>query len=365
MVAWVTDQCGVATSTARQWVASAQALETLPVLSSALASGSLSLDKVAPLAEVASPETDAELTKASTDWSVQQVRELATWHKANEEALARSAGREFEHRTLRFNDTRRTMWVAFTRDEYAFVKSSLVNLVARHDAAGVTAEVASATAASAKAESPHGYIAYDQRLYDVLIDMFRSTSEEGMSSREPGRSRRSIRPRVVLHAPIELLLGVGNGVAEVEGVGPVAIEVARRLACDAQVTLSIESADGAVLDQGRAHREPTVAQRTEIARRDKGCRFPGCTYTEFTDIHHIQHWTRGGRTDLDNLITLCSRHHNAVHELGWTMGGDANVRVSFTSPTGQEMASVPSPTWRRRKGSEKSGNPETHKVLRN
>ena len=73
---------------------------------------------------------------------------------------------------------------------------------------------------------------------------------------------------------------------------------------------------------------------------------PGCPYCEFTDVHHMKHWTKGGLTNLDNLITLCGRHHNAVHELGWSMHGDANSEVTFVSPTGQTMISVPSPTWR-------------------
>ncbi len=135
--------------------------------------------------------------------------------------------------------------------------------------------------------------------------------------------------------------------AEIEGVGPIPAEVARRLACDAHVVLSVESPDGSILDQGRVRRHPTVAQRIEIARRDKGCRFPGCTFTEFTDVHHIRHWVHGGATDLDNLVTLCGRHHRAVHELGWVMKGDANAVVSFTSPHGRTARSVPSPTWPR------------------
>ena len=59
-------------------------------------------------------------------------------------------------------------------------------------------------------------------------------------------------------------------------------------------------------------------QRVEIDRRDKGCRFPGCSYPEFTNVHHITHWVDGGLTNLDDLVTLCRRHHRAVHELGWT-----------------------------------------------
>src|SRR5277367_6729484 len=88
MIAWVTGQCGVSSSTARQWVRSAVNLESLPCLAEGLASGALSLDLVEPLAEVASPSSDAALREASTNWSVRQARELAAWHRAREEAAA-------------------------------------------------------------------------------------------------------------------------------------------------------------------------------------------------------------------------------------------------------------------------------------
>jgi hypothetical protein len=158
----------------------------------------------------------------------------------------------------------------------------------------------------------------------------------------------AVRPRVVVHAPLELLIGCSNeSVAEVAGVGPVPVEVVRRLACDANVDLAVEDAKGSILNQGRVRRDPTPVQRVEIDRRDKGCRFPGCTYTEFTNVHHIRHWALGGLTDLNNLVTLCGRHHRAVHELGWSLAGDADALLTFTSPHGRSMQSVPSPTWRR------------------
>jgi len=246
--------------------------------------------------------------------------------------LLSSAAREFERRTLRFNDTRQTVWISFTKDDYAVAKSALVGRVSADKRESDRGEGA----------DPLGYVPYDQRLYDTMMLLFRLGSAPASGSRPP------VRPRVVVHVPLELLLGCSvAGVAEVQGVGPVSAEVARRLACDANVVLSVEGPDGSILDQGRARREPTVAQRIEIARRDKGCRFPGCTFSEFTDVHHVRHWIRGGETNLDNLVTLCGRHHKAVHELGWIMKGTANAVMSFTSPHGRVMRSVPSPTWRK------------------
>jgi hypothetical protein len=364
MIAWVTAQCGVSTSTARQWVRSGVNLESLPCLAEGLASGELSLDLVEPLAEVASPSSDAALREASRHWSVSQARDLAVWHRAQKEAegeaataaaaaaasqstsgepLEGEAAREFERRTLRFNDTRRTMWVAFTKDDYAAAKSVLVGRVeaekhGRDDARG-------SVGVPAAGSDPLGYVPYDKLLYDACIDLLRVGS--GSASASGRAAGAAVRPRVVVHAPLELLIGCSNeGVAEIAGVGPVPVEVVRRLACDANVDLAVEDASGSILNQGRARRDPTPVQRVEIDRRDKGCRFPGCTYTEFTNVHHIQHWAHGGATNLDNLVTLCGRHHRAVHELGWSLSGDADAVLTFTSPHGRSMQSVPSPTWR-------------------
>ena len=36
-----------------------------------------------------------------------------------------------------------------------------------------------------------------------------------------------------------------------------------------------------------------------------------------TDGHHIIHWSDGGPTELENLVSLCRPHHRTVHEQGW------------------------------------------------
>ena len=149
----------------------------------------------------------------------------------------------------------------------------------------------------------------------------------------PAGMRRN-RPTVVVHADMSFLAG-GEGGAELDVLGPVSREVARRLACDAKVLVSADGPDGQSLNLGRTRRDPSDAQRIEIRRRDKGCRFPGCTHTEFTDVHHVRHWVDGGPTDLDNLVELCDQHHRCVHEMGWKISGDANVELTFQSPTGR------------------------------
>jgi hypothetical protein len=153
---------------------------------------------------------------------------------------------------------------------------------------------------------------------------------------------------VVVHVDLETLLqGDGYGYASIEGVGPISAETARRLACDADITISFDGPDGNCLDQKPLRRDPTPAQRIEIRRRDQGCRWPGCPCQNVTDVHHVVWASKQGPTVMSNLLTLCVAHHSRAHELGWKIDGDANAKVAFTSPTGRTYISAPSPTWHR------------------
>jgi hypothetical protein len=316
MVAWLVQRCAVTATTAREWVTAAEKLEDLPEISNALAQGKLSFDQVKPLVEVAKPETDASLAEQATRWSAKQVRELAVADRRQSDNEASSM---YSRRYLRFNDRRRVISAYLPTDQYAKVKGALTARASGHR----------------RDRTP-----YEQRLADALAEL----CEPGGKT-AGGRSADSrVRPTVVVHADLTYLAG-GDGGAELDVLGPLAPEVARRLACDARIVVSGDDAQGRSIQQGGARRHPTDAQRLEIRRRDKGCRFPGCTFTEFTAVHHVVHWTNGGRTDIPNLVTLCDQHHRAVHELGWRMSGDANDLLSFRSPTGRVTTSTPSPTF--------------------
>ncbi len=143
--------------------------------------------------------------------------------------------------------------------------------------------------------------------------------------------------------------------AELRGVGPIHPETARRIACDAARTvvtvparMAASAADGSAsagvdrdrgdgfvstratpLSVGRATRTIPAHIRTALHLRDHGCRFPGCDAPPaWTDGHHIIHWADGGPTELENLVSLCRRHHRAVHEQGWRIHiADGNAVV--------------------------------------
>ena len=102
-----------------------------------------------------------------------------------------------------------------------------------------------------------------------------------------------------------------------DGTG-VSAETCRRLACDAGLVPVIEDGAGTTLDVGRRTRSIPSPIRRALRARDEGCcRFPGCTNRRWLHGHHIEHWIDGGATKLGNLVLLCSRHHQFVHELGY------------------------------------------------
>ncbi len=65
------------------------------------------------------------------------------------------------------------------------------------------------------------------------------------------------------------------------------------------------------------------------------CGHPGCQ-VRFgdCDIHHVIEWAHSGRSDLSNLLPLCSRHHHSVHEGGWQLTLDTDRRITLTRPDG-------------------------------
>lgn len=324
MVAWLVMRCGVSASTAREWVTAASKLRTLPKISDALAKGKLSFDQVKPLVEVAKPETDEALAEQATHWSAKQVRELATSSRNPSDGQASGM---YARRFVRFDDRRRSFSGTLPEDQYAVVKETLVGRASRR----------------VRERTP-----FDQRMADELVALCKG-DRIGSGSGDPGAGTRAggmrrNRPTVVVHADLAFLAG-GEGGAALDTLGPMSREVARRLACDAKVLVSSDAPSGQSLNLGRARRDPSDVQRIEIRRRDKGCRFPGCTHTEFTDVHHVKHWIDGGTTDLSNLVELCDQHHRSVHEMGWRMSGDANVELTFRSPTGRLSASTPSPAF--------------------
>lgn len=124
-------------------------------------------------------------------------------------------------------------------------------------------------------------------------------------------------------------------------------ETARRLSCDARIQVVLEGQDGTPVGIGRISREPPRWLRRLVLERDGySCRGPGCAAKTHLKIHHIHHWTRGGRTDLDNLIALCHFHHKLVHEYRWSVTLDRSQKPIWFRPSGRVYEPGPAPRER-------------------
>ena len=95
--------------------------------------------------------------------------------------------------------------------------------------------------------------------------------------------------------------------------------------------------NGEPLDIGRKTRAIPPALKRALKARDKGCRFPGCPHTRFTEGHHIDHWANGGETKLHNLITLCHFHHHLLHEGGYRIVRTDDGVFRFLEPDGMAV----------------------------
>jgi hypothetical protein len=122
-------------------------------------------------------------------------------------------------------------------------------------------------------------------------------------------------------------------------IPPVAVE---RACCDAQ---HIGRVDADV--PARATQNVPPALRRLVWRRDHGrCVVPGCRSSTYLEVHHVQWRMNGGRHSARNCCVLCDAHHGAVHAGRLVITGSAPA-LTFTHddgrPYGAPFASVAPP----------------------
>ncbi len=137
---------------------------------------------------------------------------------------------------------------------------------------------------------------------------------------------------LLVTATVEQVTGLrGAGRPCLDRVGPIGAGVFGYLACSATLTRVLLDERGVPVDVGRASRLAPPALRKALAVRDGGCLVPGCTVPAAgCDAHHVVPWSRGGSTDLTNMILLCGRHHQQVHADIWQV--EFHDGVPWVSP---------------------------------
>jgi hypothetical protein len=125
---------------------------------------------------------------------------------------------------------------------------------------------------------------------------------------------------------------VDGETCEVQGLGPVPVEMARDMLRDAVLRLVFTGTDVTVVSTVTRHVPEAV--RVALLARDKGrCVVPGCGATRGLQIDHaFVDYARGGPTRLSNTDLICTTHHLHKTHHGWTLTHDARTGWSFTPP---------------------------------
>ena len=87
------------------------------------------------------------------------------------------------------------------------------------------------------------------------------------------------------------------------------------LACNVDLLVSVVDGERPLAEFRHTRRLPDRIRR-QVLWRDMGCRWPSCRApVAHCDVHHLDE--NPTNHDVDNLLTLCRRHHRRLHSVFW------------------------------------------------
>ena len=133
-------------------------------------------------------------------------------------------------------------------------------------------------------------------------------------------------------------------VCETETGAPVATESLERHLCNSVYRKVTLDESRVPINVGRKYRTATDAQWSALKSMYSTCAFYDCqTRINWCQPHHIRYWRHGGKTDLNNLVPLCSEHHHLVHEGGWKIALLPDRRMKIFDKTARLVATTDPP----------------------
>jgi hypothetical protein len=330
---WLSWRCSIGLATARDHVRVAKRLNELPLVREAFAGGELSYSKVRAIARVAEPSTEAQLVFLGRHATGAQLEKIVRKFRRATAVSAEIEQDAQDNRYLRWywdeDGSLRLQARIPAADGGLLLKALGLHEPEHERPADADPAHEALQMGRSNPEHPRHEFA-DARHADALVATARAALATGSTERTDGDPC-----QLVVHVDAETLAGDElQSRSEIEDGPALAPETMRRLGCDASVVRIIEQ-DGRPLTVGRRTRTISRPLRRALRSRDAGCRFPGCTHSRFLHAHHIEHWAKGGRTDLDNLVQLCSFHHRLVHEGGYAVERAGPRSLRFTRPDGQ------------------------------
>ena len=345
MSGWLSWKCGISPVTGREYCRVSRSLRNLPLVCARFASGGLSYSQVRAISRVATPATEAALLELAEVSTAAQLEQITRAYRRSSAAADDEETRRDVGRYLRFSYDDDGCLVGTFRlpaESGAALAGALQASVDRQAVGDAEAD---------GARDPHS-----AALADALVELVKAghtarLNDEGTDDSCFLVTVISERDALAAQPPpagdeggeTDGCAQKGGALCHIEGGPGLAGETARRIACDASVVEIVESPDGSVLDVGRRTRKINRRLRRALRHRDGHCQYPGCDRRR-VEGHHIEHWIDGGHTRLENLISLCSRHHHRLHEGGFRVRLGPDGQPEFVHPEGWNISSGTAPT---------------------
>jgi HNH endonuclease len=341
---WLSHACGIAHRTAVDHVRVARSLRQHPQLAEEMGAGRLSFSQVRAISRIAGPDEDGlveDLIEAARHATVAQlefvVRGLRTVdHNEN----ATDPGEYLKQSWTA--DSRWQLSARMDPERGAFVAAA-IDAIAQRDGVNATealfrlAEIGLAELADTQ-NPPHELRGHERAAVVIHLEAARVPARS--AERDPDgaplpRSAERDAEQVSISSP-------SRPYARVAGGPGLPDRVVLRLLCEGRIRTVVHDSAANVLDVGRSHRLVTDRQYRALLLRQHGhCAPPCCPNTKNLHAHHRIHWIHGGRTDLDNLVLLCERHHVAHHAGEFEILTDGAGRFRFVSSDGRNLSAPP------------------------
>ena len=297
IAAWLRQHARMSHSTAHRWVRRGRFLDKFAAIADAAASGRLSEGHVDAL--------HAVCTRRLDDLMAAHQSALVTALAALPVADAELAAHRWQQRAEAGDGT-----PPRERDRYLDMgragDGALLGRFALGDAAGTQLEQAILTATTY--EGTDDARTAGERRADALGDVaafFNRNHTSNSTNRNHAHIALSVHADTLADRP-EAVTATGTLLHHA---------TTDTILCDCVIHRIMRDADNMPTSYGRAKYTVPRSLFRHVAARDGGCRFPGCDRpVSFCDAHHIRYWRHHGRTDLDNLVLLCNRHHHLVHQ---------------------------------------------------
>lgn len=301
---WLARKAGTTPGAARCTIDTGERLGELRQTREAVRTGEVSAEQASVVSDAAGADPDAErdlleLAKRSTP--INQLKREAERRKVA--AQSRQSQQE-RYRRIHANRSLRTwterdgtfrLEARLTPDAGAQVKAAL----APHQQAAFEQARADGLAERADAHAA-----------DALVAMAQASIAAGPATKLAD-ARLTI--RVDLAALDRGWVQRGE-TCEIDGVGPIPVDIARSYATEAFWAVVIANAVD-VQTVSHLGRQVTTTQRSALAERDRCCVVPGCGTTTGLQIDHVADWHLTFRTHIDRLARLC-RHHHRLKTVG-------------------------------------------------